>query len=528
MRLDDLIDALRDESALWSALSAADNDEETDAMATVFAWSYQALPKEAAEMFRVLGLHPGSAFHTGAAAALAGIGMSQARHLLDVLEGTHLLGQTGAERHEFHDLLRAYASEQAQRELSGEERAAALRRLLEWYLHSADAAQGHVYPEAAHIPLDEVSDGVTPLSFADYADAARWHEEERQNLMGAVRAAEKAGMDRLAWQLPAVLRSLHMTFNPFDDWFAMGEIGLRAARRVADRAGEGGVRYSLAMACLRSHRLAESAAQFEELLAIRREFGDRLGEAAALEGLGLVRLRQRELDVADEVFGRALSLFVELNLARSVSSLENLALVSYEKGDLARAHEQITQAIERHAQTTGRQKRGNALRILSAIQRERGEHESALRTIQSALELAHNKVSEGYWLLELGAAQQAVGRPGEALVSYQRSAVIHRRLGDRAREARAWQGAGEVYRAMERFEEAADFHRMAARAQREIGDGWQLALVLDGLARARVALDEDGEEEAARDHWAEALRALEPFADARAAGLRRRIRAELE
>jgi hypothetical protein len=71
---------------------------------------------------------------------------------------------------------------------------------------------------------------------------------------------------------------------------------------------------------------------------------------------------------------------------------------------------------------------------------------------------------------------------------------------------------------------------MVARVQREIGDGWQLALALDGLARSRaaLALDEDSEEEAARGHWAEALRALEPFTDARAAGLRGRICAELD
>jgi hypothetical protein len=87
---------------------------------------------------------------------------------------------------------------------------------------------------------------------------------------------------------------------------------------------------------------------------------------------------------------------------------------------------------------------------------------------------------------------------------------------------------------MERYEEAADFHRMAARVQRELGDGWQLALALDGLARAQVALatelgedGEDSEDEAACGHWEEALRALEPFRDPRAAGLRERIAAEL-
>jgi tetratricopeptide (TPR) repeat protein len=527
MRLEDLIDALRDESALWEALSA-DDDEEADAMATVFAWSYRALPKEAAELFRALGLHPGSAFHTGAAAALTGIAMNRARHLLDVLEGAHLLEQTGPERHEFHDLLRAYASDQAQNQMTGEERAAALRRVLEWYLHTANATQAHIKAQAVHVLLDPPPEGVSPLTFADYAEAARWFEEERQNLMAAARSADETGLDRIAWQLAVVLRAMHARFNPFDDWFAMDEIGLRAARRAGDRNGEGELLYGLGMACLRSHRLTEAATHFEACLAVHRELDNRRGEASALNGAGLVRMRRREFAAAEELFSQALAVLSELESGWPIAALENLATVHYEKGDLARAYEWIKQAMDRHAEATGGEKRGNALRVLSAIQRERGEFGEALRNIELAISLARSNVAEGYWVLELGAAQQASGQLGEALVSYQRSAVIHRRLGDRAREARAWQGAGETYQRMERYEEAVDFHRMAARVQRELGDGWQLALALDGLARARLALEEDGEHEVAREHWAEAARALDSFSDARAARLREQIRAELE
>jgi hypothetical protein len=50
MRLDDLIADLRDESVLWDALSTGD-DEEADAVRTVFAWSYRALTAEAAALF---------------------------------------------------------------------------------------------------------------------------------------------------------------------------------------------------------------------------------------------------------------------------------------------------------------------------------------------------------------------------------------------------------------------------------------------------------------------------------------------
>ncbi|GAA0896223.1 MULTISPECIES: tetratricopeptide repeat protein [Streptomyces violaceusniger group] len=139
---------------------------------------------------------------------------------------------------------------------------------------------------------------------------------------------------------------------------------------------------------------------------------------------------------------------------------------------------------------------------------------------------------EGYWLLEPGRARQANGAFDAALVSFQRAASLQRRLGDRAwqaraREARAWDGAGETYRRLGRPGEAADFYRRAAATHRELDDLWHTALSLDGLAGALREADEaDGAEEARR-HWAAALSALASSDDPRAAGARERIVAAL-
>lgn len=136
-----------------------------------------------------------------------------------------------------------------------------------------------------------------------------------------------------------------------------------------------------------------------------------------------------------------------------------------------------------------------------------------------------NAAWEGFWLLTLGAAQQATGRLDEALASYQRSATLHRRLGDRSREARAWQGAGQTYRRLGRFAEAADFHRSAAPVHRELGDHWQQALALDGLADA---LREAGKDVEARRHWEEASELLAAYDDPRARDVRARVMAALD
>ncbi|MFD2350780.1 NB-ARC domain-containing protein [Nonomuraea ferruginea] len=84
MELSELVDELRSESTLWSALST---DDEDDAVRSVFAWSYRALPQDAAELFRKLSAHPGAEFSSGVVAALMGEGRARVRHLLDVLVG---------------------------------------------------------------------------------------------------------------------------------------------------------------------------------------------------------------------------------------------------------------------------------------------------------------------------------------------------------------------------------------------------------------------------------------------------------
>ncbi|MDV7215692.1 ATP-binding protein [Streptomyces prunicolor] len=140
MPLRDLIADLRDESGLWDALSVTGEGEteEADAVRTVFAWSYRTLTPQNARMFRLLGLHPGPEFRVEAAAALAATTTVRARRHLDSLAAAHLLEECGHDRYQFHDLLRAYAVDQTQREESPENRRAALERVLGWYLR-----QGH-------------------------------------------------------------------------------------------------------------------------------------------------------------------------------------------------------------------------------------------------------------------------------------------------------------------------------------------------------------------------------------------------
>jgi len=526
MRLDELIADLCDESGLWEALSSGD-DEESEAVRSVFAWSYRALPPDAARLFRLLGLHPGSEFSIGAVSALAGTSMRRTRQLLDVLFGAHLLEQTAPDRYEFHDLLRAYATDQAQTDEDETGRRAALRRVLDWYLHTADAAQNWLKPAEDHVALDPPAEGVTPLSFTDYDQAADWSEREHPNFLPAVRAAEKAGLDRQAWQLAAVLWNAKALSIAITDWLAMGQIGLAAARRERERAAEAGLLESLGFGHTKINQLAESTDCHRAALAIRQELGDREGEATSLNALGLVHLRRRQLDDAEARFEQAMTLFGELGSTHwETVSLANRALARYEAGRLTGAAEDIRHTLAAHRARGDRRSTGNGLWILSAIHLDSGEPREALQAAQDAVDIAldlRNHTAEGLWLLALGNAQQALGADADALASYHRSATLHRQLGDRSREALAWNGAGQTYQQMGRRDEAVGFHRRAAAVHHELGDMWHEALALAALATALHSVNPTE----TRRHREEALRLLADYGDRRATGNRARITALL-
>lgn len=525
LRLDDLIADLRDESALWDALSTGD-DEEAEAVRTVFAWSYRALSDQAARLFRLLGLHPGPEFGLQAAAALAATPVSRTRQLLDSLVNAHLLEQMGPDRFQFHDLLRAYATDQAQHKEPAEEREAALGRVLDWYLHGADAAQSWISPEEERTALTPPAAHVCPSAFADYDSAVDWAEREHSNLLRAIRVA--AGTDnRKAWQLAVVFWNARPSSAPVTEWLTAGDIALEAARRSGDRPAEAQLLTHLGRDNVRVDRLSDALVCHRRALEIRHETGDPVGAATSLNLIGLVHLRRRRLTAAADHFMQAIPLFQAADSAPWVAIvLSNLASAHYSAGRAAEASAVAQEALAAHRALANPRGEGNILRVMSCLQLEEGRPEEALNSARQASDIAlalRDDRLEGYWLIALGDAQRFLGKHDDALTSYQRSAALHRRLGNRSREALAWYGAGQSYQALERGPEAAQFHRRAVAAHRELGDAWHEAVALDGLAGAVVA-DDPG---AAAGHWAAALELVRGYDDPRAVAMGERVEAAL-
>jgi len=206
-----------------------------------FDLSYRALPPDAGRLFRRLGLAPSPAGLAGpAAAALAGVPEPELAPLVDALARLRLVRVTERARLAGHDLLLEYAAELAAEQDDPADRDAAVRRLLHFYLHTADrASAGLNGPPRLGLPREPAPDGVPPVGFAGPEQARQWLDAEWPNLVAAVEAAAATGRDRLAWQLAHALHHVLRLQAPPAQWEAIARTGSTptTARHRARRRG---------------------------------------------------------------------------------------------------------------------------------------------------------------------------------------------------------------------------------------------------------------------------------------------------
>lgn len=518
MPLRELIADLRDESGLWDALSAEDapGPAEAEAVRTVFHWSYRALSPEAARLFRLLGLNPGLDFALPAAAALAELPAAQARRLLDTLAGAHLLEECGHNRYQFHDLLRAYALDQAQREEPEESRREALRRVLAWYLHAAaTAAQASAGAYRLPVTLEPMPETITVPVFDDGKSAITWYEAERENLTTAVHAAAHARMHRIAWQISAVLTPIIVDREPADTWLPAQQAALAAARRSSDRYGEAITLENLGIAHRHLYHLPEAAEALSAALAAYDDVHDTLGQMRCANGLGVVHLFARRLDDAVAGFEHAAALATEHEDQQAYAGAftRNIAWALLERGDLQHAEPLLHQALGLLRAAGEPLEEAEALTLLAALYRRQERLAQARAVAERALAIAgevEGTLFEALALLELGRIAVAQRENGEALGHLHQAAALFQRIGRADLQAAVWDATGEAYRGLERWQEAADFHRRAATEHRTRADRWSLALSLADLAAAQAQLQDATE---ALTNRREAIELLTAFTD---------------
>ncbi len=416
------------------------------AVRACFQVSFASLPSagaggvDPARAFRLLGLWQGPFIGLAAAAALLGEPDDDVADALEVLVDANLLQSPAAEIYRFHDLLRVYAAERAWAQETQQDRHAAVRRLLTWYLHTSDAAVQLASPHRRRVPLEPVVPGSVPLTFATADQALDWCEKERANLVAATRQAAENGLHEIAWKLPVALLSFFNQRGHWVDWAATHRIGLDSARRLGDRQAEAWTLNNLGMV-LGKHRIGEAVGYLQQALAIYRELGDRRGEAQAGNNLADAYLLLGRFAEATEPLQLALVIHRENGSRYGEGiALHNLGEAYLELGRVDDAIGCLEQAREIFREIHDTRGEGYTWHNLGRAHLELGRIDEATACLQRALTLrrAHrDRHSEALTLIQLGHADRRAGRPAQARDRWAQALAIFRDLGDDAKAAEA-------------------------------------------------------------------------------------------
>jgi DNA-binding SARP family transcriptional activator/tetratricopeptide (TPR) repeat protein len=439
--------------ALLSDLAAelADTRDRLDALRTgdastdlraVFSWSVDKLSAPAARAFRLLSLHPGPDISAPAAASLIAATLPQARAALGELVRASLLTEDDAGRFGYHDLLRAYAAELSAATDDAAERDAALHRILDHYVRTAQAAAARLFPARSRLGLPPAQPGVTAEEFetgpagrdevgpdtGSYDAALAWFRAEQRVLRGVLELAVAHGLDEHCWKLAwfwapklkrlgrmhevlavqrtalasadrlddaAALAHVHYDLGHVSDWlgdYPAADLHLRRAlelfTELGDRPGVGHAQHGLALLLAGQDRYAEALEHAYEGLRLRRAFGDSAAVASAENAAGWILAHLGRCDDALLHCRRALELHRESgNRAGTADTLDSIAFAYGKSGDYLRAIDHFEQAQRVYRQIGDTEAEAHSLQNLGDAQLANGLPDAARRSWERALGL---------------------------------------------------------------------------------------------------------------------------------------------
>jgi len=195
---------------------------------SVLSWSHHALPDEAARLLSLLSLHPGGEFTPHAVASLAGLTIRATRAALRHLGDANLVCPTG-NRYGWHDLIRAYALETARADVTETETQACLRRLYDYFLHSAEAGYQQQIEFDNGPPVTPAADDVVVEPLDGGRQAVDWFRAENDTIQTLIDQSVDHGFPAHAAPLAWYSRMFHITCGRFSEMRRANQSALRVA-----------------------------------------------------------------------------------------------------------------------------------------------------------------------------------------------------------------------------------------------------------------------------------------------------------
>ena len=411
---------------LHLGLGALDDDDPAASSRAVLSWSHRALGAGQRRAFELLAIAPGPDIGLSAAASLVGLPEARTTKLLHDLEEASLLRREAHGRYSMHDLIRRYGTDAAD-QLPADVRAAALRRIVDFYLHTARAGAHLLDPHRVPVRFDPPIGLTDPPP--DRLAALAWFDTEHPCLPAVHRTAVSHGWHQAAWQLPWTLTPFRSRHGHHHDDAAAWRIGLAAAEHDSDPTIRAMAARFYGATCAVVGRHDEAIEHLRAALDLAEQHDDRTGQAHTHRLLATMWEQRKDYRRALDHATKALHLHRGADHpVWEANALNQAGWYTACLGALDEAHEHCAAALHLHRRFANSEGEAAALRFLGYIAHQTGNHEEALTYYHQAL-AAYRELDNTYaaagtveWLgdlhLDLGHETEAQALLREALAVY--------------------------------------------------------------------------------------------------------------
>jgi DNA-binding SARP family transcriptional activator/tetratricopeptide (TPR) repeat protein len=414
-----------------AALTELEDDDRS--VAASFNVSLTDLPTGLHRSFALLAANPGTDLEAGAAAALIGLPRPEAVRHLDGLVARHLLAEHARGRYRFHDLIAVFARHHALAAMPAAERAAALRRIIDYSLRAAELADRLITPHRFRIPLDVADRSAILPPLHDYDTALAWFTTEQANLADACVAAEEAGLDTSCWQLAYTLRGYYFLTKHWQPWLRTHQAALAAARRCGDVRAEAMTVNNLGLAHLEQGHHAVATACYEDALRLFANVRDLDGEQTARANLAWVMFAEHKYTDFLREIRPVLDFYRRTGAERNAAiTRRGIGLAEAELGHTDAAVANLRQALDDFTRLGLHLDAVMTVNGLGETYQRAGNHAHAADAFESAL-IASKKAGSTFEYARarhrLGQLAADAGDPDQARRHWNQALDDYRRLG---------------------------------------------------------------------------------------------------
>lgn len=260
----------------------------------------------------------------------------------------------------------------------------------------------------------------------------------------------------------------------------------------------------------------EAIQHYETSRTLAEELNDRLGVAAAYDGIGGVEEKRGDLARAEAHLLQALEIARDaLDMRLVADTLNGIGTLYAKRGDLKEAQSYYNESLAIRRKLGDKRGIAATLNNLGVIQNFLGNHAQAKTYYEEALTLRRDiddKRGVAATLSNIGIVVKTTENHKAARVYYDEAIQIFRKIGDLHGVATLLNNLGALLLEQREFEDALSIYQECLRIVRAIGDERSAGYALHNIGRIHLAQNDT---HAAQAHFEEAIAILTPIGDKR-------------